>query len=369
MVRFVSRLTLQAAPVIVINVLSNISSSLHGHIAKTFSSQPQHVLEAKLRPATIFASLLHRLIRVNQSAHAAANLLTIDHNREQMWREWLTMVNPKRVMEAELPDCGYEEVYKILTSEMRGLLEPLQAPSYQDDPYGFTAYNFEENGSFAQFLQSQTGSSVPGSRAGASAVSTENVLDRWSAFISSLPTRFPQAKTRTLLHCISAIGTAALRDITIMNGASYGHWWVLKIFVDEMALWLAEMGGFLEPAVGDLMNGHSQPVGSVRHSPVENGNSHANGSQGSRSLSRVSSFGPNEHAQPGNGNSSFASTGAEFQQSQSQNLAFHTHGQGNGNGKAEADIDDSGIGMSLMDEEMTFSKFTNPGAGMQVDAL
>ena len=358
MVRFVSRLTLQAAPVIVINVLSNISTNLHGHISKTFSSQPQHVLEAKLRPATIFASLLHRLIRVNQAAHAAANLLTIDLNREQMWREWLTMVNPKRVMEAELPDCGYEEAYKILTSEMRGLLEPLQAPSYQDDPYGFTAYNFEENGSFAQFLQSQTGSSLPGSRAGASAVSTENVLDRWSAFISSLPARFPQAKARTLLHCISAIGTAALRDITIMNGASYGHWWVLKIFVDEMALWLAEMGGFLEPYSNDLTNGNGYHAASLRLSPGETG---ANGSQGSRSLSRVSSMGPNDAA--ANGQVSFAGAGAEF--SQSQNVSFHSHGPpGNGKGPAaEADIDDSGIGMSLMDE------FTNPGSGMQVDNL
>ena len=89
MVRFVSRLTLQAAPVVVINILSNISANLHGHIAKTFSAQPAHVLEAKLKPAAVFASLLHRLIRVNQSAHAAANLLTIDQNREQMWFECL----------------------------------------------------------------------------------------------------------------------------------------------------------------------------------------------------------------------------------------------------------------------------------------
>ena len=364
MIRFVSRLTLQAAPAIVINVLSNISAALHGHVAKTFAHQPQHVLEAKLRPATIFASLLHRLIRVNQSAHAAANLLTIDHNREQMWREWLTMVNPKRVMEAELPDCGYDEVYKILTSEMRMLLEPLQAPSYADDPYGFSAYNFEENGSFAQFLQSQTGSSHPGSRAGPSGVSTDTVLDRWSAFIASLPGRFPHAKARTLLHCISAIGTAALRDITIMNGVSYGHWWVLKIFVDELALWLAEMGGFLEPSSTEHMNDRSPTMGSISHSPVlENGNGTQHGSQASRSLSRVSSMGPNDHAANGH---SFAAAGGEFQHHHS--MPFHPqHVQG----KPEADIDDSGIGLSLLDDEMTFSKFTNPAAGveMQVDVL
>ena len=381
MVRFVSRLTLQAAPVVVINILSNISANLHAHIAKTFSQQPGHVLQAKLRPATVFAGLLYRLIRVNQSAHAAANLLTIDQNREQMWREWVTMVNPKRVMEAELPDCGYEEAYKILTAEMRSLLEPLQAPAYNDDPYGFTAYNFEENGSFAQFLQSQT--MQPGSRSGPSAVSTENVLDRWSAFISSLPARFPQAPTRTLLHCISAVSTAALRDITIMNGLSYGHWWVLKIFVDEMALWMAEMGGFLELNVGEMVSSGSQ-VSSYNHSPVlENGN----GNGRSHSGSRVSSMGVQEVAhRNGGGDTSTlfmrpASTARTTDFHQGQSLAFHTSTQPHAVGqqaKHDVDIDDSGIAMSFSaEDEVNFSKWGNLSSptepigatGMQVDPL
>ena len=363
MVRFVSRLTLQAAPVVVINVLSNISGNLHAHIMKTFSTQPAHVLEAKLRPATVFAGLLYRLIRVNQSAHAAANLLTIDQNREQMWREWVSMVNPKRVMEAELPDCGYEETYKIMTTEMRSLLEPLQAPAYQDDPYGFSNYNFEENGAFAQFLQSQTGQS--GSRNGTSAVSTENVLDRWSAFISSLPSRFPNAPARTLLHCISSVGTAALRDITIMNGLSYGHWWVLKIFVDEMALWLAEMGGFLEPTMGGAMTNGSH----MYQSPVMQ-----NGADRSQSNSRMSNtpaditgngpfMAPNGQQQTympsANMNSMPPQTHTlPYQPAPSKQQQQIPH---------DADIDDSGIGMSLMDDDLTISKFgvSGPHVAMQ----
>ncbi|TKA70239.1 hypothetical protein B0A55_06879 [Friedmanniomyces simplex] len=384
MVRFVSRLTLQAAPVVVINILSNISASLHGHVAKTFGGQPPHVLDAKLRPATVFAGLLYRLIRVNQSAHAAANLLTIDHNREQMWREWVTMVNPKRVMEAELPNCGYEEVYKIMTTEMRSLLEPLQAPSYQDDPYGFSAYNFDDNGSFAQFLQNQTGA-PPGSRDGAvassSGVSTENVLDRWSTFISSLAMRFPHASARTLVHCVSAIGTAALRDITIMNGQSYGHWWVLKIFVDEMALWLAEMGGFLEPTAmatnGTLAN--QSPVMENGHAPSHH-SSHRSSMAPAETNGHVGHvYYQHHHAQlpfqPGpNGQqqqqqvfphpSAQQMIGLPFQHSQShsvvgQRLPPPPQQQQ----QHETDIDDSGIGMSeLMDEEMTMSKLGG-GAG------
>ncbi|KAL1304484.1 hypothetical protein AAFC00_003474 [Neodothiora populina] len=241
MVRFVSRLTLQAAPPAVITILNNISTNLHAHISKIFSSHPVHLLQAKLKPAATFASLLHRLIRVNAAAHAAANLLTIDQNREQMWREWVTMVNPKRVMEAELPTCGYEEVYKILTQDIRGLLEPLASPPFPDNAlfsFDNEAYGYAQNSFSNAFSNNLEQSDNP--------ASTENILDRWSTFLSSLPARFPQAKTRVLLHCISAVGTAALRDITIMGGASYQTWWVMKIFVDEMALWLAAMGGFLE---------------------------------------------------------------------------------------------------------------------------
>lgn len=241
MVRFVSRLTLQAAPPAVITILNNISTDLHAHISKTFSSHPVHLLQAKLRPAATFASLLHRLIRVNAAAHAAANLLTVDQNREQMWREWVTMVNPKRVMEAELPICGYEEVYKIMTVDIRGLLEPLNSPPFPDNALfslDNEAYGYAQNGFSNMFSNPSVQPDNP--------ASTENILDRWSAFLSALPSRFPQTKTRTLLHCISAVGTAALRDITIMGGASYQTWWVMKIFVDEMALWLAAMGGFLE---------------------------------------------------------------------------------------------------------------------------
>lgn len=410
MVRFVSRLTLQAAPVVVINIFQNISINLRDHIMKTFATQPSHVLEAKLRPATVFAGLLHRLIRVNQSAHAAANLLTIDQNREQMWREWVTMVNPKRVMEAELPDCGYEEVHSILTTEMRSLLEPLQAPPYHDEGYGYQQA-YIDNGGFANFLQNQAPSFH---QHGESNVSTDTVLDRWSVFISSLPGRFPQAPARTLLHCISAVGTAALRDITIMNGLSYGHWWVLKIFVDEMSLWMAEMGGFLEPASPKERNVSAD---SSLQSPVlPNGIGRSRDS--SRVGSRMGSAGGDGSAPSGNGFSGHAHAPADngaseqpfpihvlthvlthsavntqsyksyatnpslkgisaqhrqctpYQQPtpdmahhpyQLHGLPYQTTDPQKQHPQHEADIDDSGIGMSLMDEDLSIQKYEAAG--------
>lgn len=308
MVRFVSRLTLQAAPPVVINILNNISTNLHAHISKTFSSHPIHVLQAKLKPAATFASLLHRLIRVNAAAHAAANLLTVDQNREQMWREWVTMVNPKRVMEAELPACGYDEVYKIMTCDIRGLLEPLSSPPFPDNPlfaHDNQAYGYAQ----ANFPTFQQPPAQPIDQSGQ--VSTENVLDRWSAFLSALPSRFPQANTRLMLHCISAVGTAALRDITIMGGASYQTWWVMKIFVDEMALWLAAMGGFLESNPVDATPIPSVAQVSPDAKPVDSSTSIRSGS-GSRLSSMEVDFKTQPLSRPASAQSKFFAFRSSF---------------------------------------------------------
>jgi len=346
MIRFVSRLTLQAAPVVVINILSNISATLHAHLTKTFAAQPPHVVQAKLRPATIFARLLHRLIRVNQAAHAAANLLTIEQNRVQMWREWVGMVNPKRVVEAEVPpvEGAQEEVYAILTLEMRRLLEPLPAAGAwgEEDVYGFTAYDPPPTGDgvgeggFAEFLQAQTHTTPPNSGGGGSgggSSTTENVLDRWANFLYTLPSRFPRATARQLLQGLSGVGTAALRDVTILNGLSYGHWWVLKIFVDEMGLWLGEMGGFLEPEGwgGDL--GEGMMFGG----PQQQQQMYGGGSTTTRPPGQppmmMTFHQPVPPAQP------------QQQQGKYHHAAAAPHNQN----APETDLDDSGIGLELMD--------------------
>lgn len=229
MVRFVSQLTLQVAPAVVLKFFDTISKNLHMHIQRTFQGHALHVLEAKLEPATLFAGLLHRMLRANSAAHAAAALLMIDQTRDQMWHDWVSYVNPKRIMESELPGCGFDEVYTILTHDIRNLLQPLNTP-----------INLEND---THYQDAAFTARLKGLKAG---VSTDTVIDRLASFLSLLPMRFPGIETRTLLHCISALGTAALREITVENGLSYQPWWITKVFVDEMSLWLASMGGFLD---------------------------------------------------------------------------------------------------------------------------
>ena len=235
MIRFVAPLALQVVPIRVIDTFRAISTKLGPHISLTFQNHPTCVQESKLGPATVFASLLDRLLRVNATAHAAANMLTNDANRDQMWHDWVVHVKPVRVVESSLPGCGYTRVLEILTSEIRNLLGPLRTTSY-----------LEMNSAFMEIEASETSTTYQHGHPDVDDSSTEGVLDRWTNFLQTLPSRFPGADARLLLHCVGEVGSAALRDITMAQAVSFGSWWVTKVWVDEMLQWLAEKGGFME---------------------------------------------------------------------------------------------------------------------------
>ncbi|KAL8914073.1 MAG: hypothetical protein Q9171_001188 [Xanthocarpia ochracea] len=235
MVQFVSPLALQVVPMRVIDTFRAISTKLANHLSLTFQNHHQHVQDAKLGPATVFAALLDRLLRVNATAHAAANMLTNDANRDQMWHDWVLYVKPLKVAESSLPGVGYQRTLRILATEMRHLLGPLSMSTYggMDPIYAETLAEPSSNGSSY-------------GHPGIDDSSTEGVLDRWTNFLQTLPSLFQHADARTILHCAGAVGNAALRDITIAQALSFGSWWVTKTWVDEMLLWMAEKGGFME---------------------------------------------------------------------------------------------------------------------------
>jgi regulatory factor X len=263
MIRNVSQLTLQVAPPPVLRFLDNVAKTLHPHINLKFAQLPMHVLEAKLEPATLFTHLLRQMLRVNSTAHAAAVLLTTDNHRIQMFADWVEYVNLKRIIANELPgSCNHEEVYNILTAEIRSMLGPLP-----------------------QDVQLSSGAIHHASHPDPPADPLESVIDRIAAFLTRLPSRFPAASARTILHCVSALGGAALREITVENGRSFQGWWLTKVFVDEMAQWLASLGGFLGHTAPDWKSPTLSPV---MDNPMHAGM--ANGGSGSNNESRYSSI-------------------------------------------------------------------------------
>ncbi|KAF2637782.1 hypothetical protein P280DRAFT_520911 [Massarina eburnea CBS 473.64] len=254
MVRNVSQLTLQVAPPAVLKFLDNIGKMLHGHISATFSALPTHVLEAKLEPATLFAHLLRQMLRVNSTAHAAAVALTVDNQREAMWSDWQSYVKIKRVMENVLPQtCALETVFHILANEVRDMLIPAWS--------------------------------------GLPSAPEETVIDRISAFLIRLPSRFPNASARTILLCINALGSAAMREITVENGVSFQGWWLTKVFIDEYAHWLASLGGFLSHTPNVLRSSMNSPdVEDSTNLDLDMTNGGSGGSSNGNNDSRFSSL-------------------------------------------------------------------------------
>ncbi|KAH6689550.1 RFX DNA-binding domain-containing protein [Plectosphaerella plurivora] len=231
MMQIVSGLTLQVVPKPVLDTLRNISMRLVPHVRESFQGQPLHVIHAKEAPATVFAALLDRALRVNLTAHAAANMLSNPANRDQMYLDWITMVPARKVAES-IPTRGMDDFVDLIVTELRDLLDPQNVPWEVEclTVYGDMAV---KNG-FQPGLETAT------------ETTGQNVLDRWVAFLKSLHIRFPYARHSEIVYGVQRIGTAVMRDLTMSQGKSFGSWWVTKCWIDEMIAFLAESGGFMK---------------------------------------------------------------------------------------------------------------------------
>ena len=230
MTQIISSLTLQVVPKPVLDTLRSISERLVPHIRASFQDQPAHVTRAKEAPATIFAALIDRALRVNLTAHAAANMLSNPANRDQMYHDWISMVRVRKVAEC-VPTRGMDDLVKLLLSEIRDLLDPVNV---QWDFECLTIY-----GDVAARGERNTNSADSSS-------TSSNVLDRWVAFFRSLPGRFPYATPADIVWCVERVGMAVMRDLTMAQGKSFGSWWVTKCWVDEMVSFMAGHGGFMK---------------------------------------------------------------------------------------------------------------------------
>jgi len=222
MIKMLSPHSLSVVPPQVLHALRQISQTLPNQISEAFSSQPAHVLEAKMTPARIFSSLLDRMLRVNEAAHASARILSHAPDRRLMRNDWQAFVNAKSIVARELP-CRAPEVIDILNTEVIKLLFPDGGENDKD--LGLT------NGLTPEPVETDS--------------STETILDHWVQFLSSLPSRFPNVTPRMFMLTIGAVESACLRDITMAGGEGFGGWWVIRCWIDEWLAWTAERSGFL----------------------------------------------------------------------------------------------------------------------------
>lgn len=330
MMRIISGLTLQVVPKPVLDTLRNISERLVSHIRESFQGQPAHVVRAKEAPATIFAGLLDRALRVNLTAHAAANMLSNPANRDQMYLDWITLVRVRKVAES-VPARGMDDVVNLLISQLRDLLDPVDVPWELESATLYGEYAARSG----RRLENEN--AIDG---GAS-----NVLDRWVNLLQSLPGRFPYASHRDIVWCAQRVGTAVMRDLTIQQGKSFGSWWVTKCWIDEMVAFLAEQGGFLRQT-----SSHQDLLGNVQGSGVAQKNAAA-GRDASRSGTRYS--GATDEANSPHIPQSQPDR-APFPSAPSHNSTNNQDSLNMGNGAH----DDSGIGIRTPDEDFPIEKFS-----------
>ncbi|EFX01018.1 DNA damage and replication checkpoint protein [Grosmannia clavigera kw1407] len=338
MMRIISGLTLQVVPKPVLDTLRSISERLVPHIRDSFQGQPAHVIRAKEAPATLFAGLLDRALRVNLTAHAAANMLSNPANRDQMYIDWITLVRIRKIAEC-IPARGMDDLVNLILSELRSLLDPINI-----------AWEVESMTLYGQMAARNGPRMGDASNADGGA---SNVLDRWVNFLQSLPERFPYASHRNIVWCVQRVGTAVMRDLTIQQGKSFGSWWVTKCWIDEMVSFLAEQGGFLRQTSSqqDLLKG-SQDGGLIqKHMPVGRDLSRRGGRY--RTESEDSGLQHVTQSQPDR---------APFPSAPVQGGSTTSHDVLNmGNGSP----DDSGIGIRTPDEDFPMEKFTFSNAESQ----
>ena len=224
MIAIMTPLALQVVPRGVLEFMRKMSQELVPHIKSAFQNHPKHIMDAKVAPATLFAGLVDRVLRVNLCAHAAANLLSDQDMRDAMYSDWIKMVRTRKLAEC-VPTRAMDDVVDILLSELRNLFDPVNVSW---DLEGSTLYG-------AMALRNGNPQSDP----------SLTTMDRFVAFLSTIPERFPYATAAEVVCFTERLGTVAMRDMTIGSAPSFGNWWVTKSWVDEMIQFMAERGGFM----------------------------------------------------------------------------------------------------------------------------
>ncbi|QGA16872.1 hypothetical protein EYB26_004542 [Talaromyces marneffei] len=245
MIEFVAPLTTQVVPQPVLDSFGSISRRLTGHISETFKSHPIHVSLSRLAPAHIFCNLLKHMLDVNQAANAAAAWLCHPDNRNQMWIDFATFVDPKEMLiKAHIPPCSEKATEQILKHDVRALLTPLEHPT---------------SPTLLSFYQ-QTGSNTQDQKSTVEVSTGEeyNFPDKWISFILGLPSLFPNHPAQCIVDKVDRLWDCVLHRLTLAGAPSFSAWWMTKVFFHEMLLWQVEKGGFMKHSPSSIQSSSAQ---------------------------------------------------------------------------------------------------------------
>lgn len=243
MIAFVAPLTTQVVPKLVLDAFSSISLRLTSHITETFKTQPVHVSVSRLIPANVFCSLLRHMLDVNQSANAAAAWLCHPDNRNQMWQDFKTLVDPKEmILKAHIPQCAERATEQMLKHDVRALLTPIGDSNVTPCQPFFDQPDTEEDAQAHKMpVPPATGEEY-------------NFPDKWISFILNVPHVFGSHSSQCVIERVDALWDCILHRLTLGGAQSFSAWWMTKVFFHEMMVWQAEKGGFMQSTPSTLHN-------------------------------------------------------------------------------------------------------------------
>ena len=212
--------------------IQHVASHLCSWISQFFQNQSRQIQDAMLGPANIFVSLLERYMRVNRACLDVAGVLDSVPVRDQLWSDWISHVNPYHVIQSSLQHQGHARVLHILTQEVRDLICPSEASIFLG-----AGTMFESQESHSLFHKDHPFDP-------ANDVDASTVISRLASFLRQLPVRFPHVDAKSMIMYIDVIGNSIQRNLSLNSAYSLGNWWKIKVFIDEMSFWLAEIGGF-----------------------------------------------------------------------------------------------------------------------------
>ncbi|EPY53383.1 transcriptional repressor Sak1 [Schizosaccharomyces cryophilus OY26] len=229
-------MTLQVVPTPVLVLLRHLTENLLSHISSIYSSHSPCLAQVKIETAAAFSNLLSRLLRVNDTAHAAARFLANPADRQLICCDWERFVNTKVIVCREVMYNNKEAVNAL--DEWFSLLSTCSSPSELLDPLKEKS-NVNDMAMHRIELRQIDG-----------------ILDRMADFFLELPSRFPSCSPRMFLLYLSALQTSVLREITVGGGKAFGALWVIRCWVDEYMTWVAEIGGFLDDGNDEVSHAH-----------------------------------------------------------------------------------------------------------------
>jgi hypothetical protein len=243
--------------------IHHVAANLCFWISQFFANQPMHVQDAMLAPANQFVSLLERYMRVNRACQDVSIALDNAVLRGELWSDYFSFSNPHAVVgdcfhreiDLRLPSWhkknkphGLKRTLSILTQEVRDVLAPCESSILKANGSIFERIPKSQHQDNLDFLNDPNYDSNLDIDAGA-------VIDRIASFLRSLPTRFPKAKPAEIIQKVDMIGNAINRNLSLMSAQTLGHWWQIKVFVDELSRWLAEIGGFQGTGAESMVRG------------------------------------------------------------------------------------------------------------------